>query len=258
MSVRRKLLTATPAAAGRPPLQDPACRFVAPASYVGRPTPTALPPCLPAMLRIAMQAGGVRSAHLNASLWERGRRHRQCCFPPPWFPPWNPPSEASPLQTRNPPGGEPILGGHSTAAFPARPDGREPFSGLRPGLPAWPRAAALRVAGCHSAALPIPPTPQGRPHAGRPSGSLLRAAVLLWGARSGSARLALSHGLRSPWCSLRSRSFTHPPWATAPQGAGPVAFAAARGSRAGERLQRKERGFPPYPLQRARSCRRIP
>ena len=77
------------------------------------------------------------------------------------LPPWNPPLRGAPFQKRNPPGGRTHPGGHSTALF------RLCVAALhRERIQHLPKTAvAGHVHGLggrhHSAAPPIPPTPQG-------------------------------------------------------------------------------------------------
>ena len=77
------------------------------------------------------------------------------------LPPWNPPLRGAPFQKRNPPGGRTHPGGHSTALF------RLCVAALhRERIQHLPQTAdAGHVHGLggrhHSAAPPIPPTPQG-------------------------------------------------------------------------------------------------
>ena len=132
---------------------------------------------------------------------------RQVFPPAPPFP-GVPPSSKESGRGANLPGGQQHGGLYGAAG------GLGPLVARRRAWPqALPRAAALQVAGCHSAALP--------PLCHRPP--LGRAR---W---SGTARgSGCRHRATPPWCSLRSRSRTSPLCATAPQGAGRVRFAAAR------------------------------
>ena len=77
------------------------------------------------------------------------------------FPPWNPPFRGAPFQKGNPPGGKTHPGGHSTALFCLSV---ATLHSER--IPDLPKTAVPEHAHClggrhHSAALPIPPTPQG-------------------------------------------------------------------------------------------------
>ena len=136
-------------------------------------------------------SGGQRSrfARLNGRRKAAPSRTRRAApamlFPPARFSPLRPPFRASPLQARNPAGGQTFLGGNSTAAFTAR------LQWARGPPPrALPRAAALRVAGCHSAALP---PLRRRPPLGRAR----------W---SGTARgSGCRHRAAPSWCSLLPR-----------------------------------------------------
>ena len=110
-------------------------------------------------------------------------------FPPARFSPLHPPFRASPLQEGIRQGGKPSWG--ATARRPLRRGWRlVAFSGAKTRRPqALPRAAALRVAGCHSAALP---PLRRRPPLGRAR----------W---SGTARgSGCRHRAAPSWCSLRS------------------------------------------------------
>ncbi len=134
--------------------------------------------------------GGQRSrfARLNGRRKAAPSKTRRAApamlFPPARFSPLHPPFRASPLQARNPAGGKTFLGGNSTAAFTARL-----LWARGPPPRALPRAAALRVAGCHSAALP---PLRRRPPLGRAR----------W---SGTARgSGCRHRAAPSWCSLRS------------------------------------------------------
>jgi hypothetical protein len=166
-------------------------------------------PC-PVCRLAAARGNGVR--YRSPIYRKRGGRHRQCCFPPPGFPPCTPLSGRPPFNARNPAGGKTFLGGNSTAAFTARPR-LEAFRGRRPtGAALAPsRSARRRPSGCR---LPLRrSTPlRHRPPRGRArwSDSARRRAR-----RTGSA--SVEPTLRLP-----------PPCATAPQGAGHVRFAAAR------------------------------
>ena len=106
-------------------------------------------------------APGPQKECLRRQLGERGGRCRLMLFPPPWFSPLGTPLSEAPPFKRNPPGGRTHPGGHSTALF------RFSVAALHRARVQHPdrNRDAGHVHGLggrhHSAALPIPPTPQG-------------------------------------------------------------------------------------------------
>jgi len=226
-----------------------------------RPLSRQLPPLRPRSATPTRNAPAYRA--------RRGGRCRRMLFPPPWFSPLGTPlSEAPPFKKGNPPGGKTHPGGHSTALF------RLCVAALhRARVPDLPKTAVPEhVHGLggrhHSAALPIPPTPQGiRAHRPHYVLSPECPASCFGGQGRAIGRLAAPRtAAASPWCPQSRTSSVNSsrppprgprgtPSAASSQAQKPCSECRPRGAARTVNVSRPSRSPRPVPLADKRSVR---